>query len=511
MRINKKNVMIEGKSLKYLLAFMVFAFASLMNVYADSPKREFRGAWIQCVNGQFQGLSMHDMQKTLSYQLDKLAKYGVNAIIFQVRPECDALYESKIEPWSRYLTGKQGTPPNPYWDPLQWMIDECHARGMELHAWINPYRAATKGTTVLAANHIAVTHPKLTFKYDGLILLNPAYKECRDYICKVVDDIVRRYDIDGLHIDDYFYPYPVAGVTIPDTEDYRRFGSGFASIDDWRRDNVNVFIRQLADSIHSTKPWVKFGVSPFGIYRNEASAPGLGSKTRGLQNYDNLYADVLKWVNNGWVDYCVPQLYWEIGNKTADYKELIIWWNKNAGNRPLYIGEDIERTVKYADPEKTSQNQQPAKYALHRRLPNVKGTVLWYAKTAVDNIGNYGTMLGTKYWKSPALQPLMPFIDDKAPKKPRKVTPVWTSDGLILFWQAPKAKNWDDEAVRYVVYRFEKGEKINLDDSSKILSITSDTKLKLPYKDGKKSYVYVVTAVDRMSNESSAVKKKIKL
>ena len=256
-----------------ILVLIIVAILCSSNIYANTPKREFRGAWIQCVNGQFQGLSTRDMQKTLSYQLDKLAKYGVNAIIFQVRPECDALYESKIEPWSRYLTGKQGVAPSPYWDPLQWMIDECHARGMELHAWINPYRAKTKGTTSLAANHIAVAHPELTFAYDGLLLLNPAYPECREYICKVVDDIVRRYDIDGLHIDDYFYPYPVAGVTIPDGKEYRQYGSGFSSVGDWRRDNVNVFIKQLSDSIHQTKPWVKFGVSPFGIYRNKKSAP----------------------------------------------------------------------------------------------------------------------------------------------------------------------------------------------------------------------------------------------
>lgn len=494
-----------------ILVLIIVAILCSSNIYANTPKREFRGAWIQCVNGQFQGLSTRDMQKTLSYQLDKLAKYGVNAIIFQVRPECDALYESKIEPWSRYLTGKQGVAPSPYWDPLQWMIDECHARGMELHAWINPYRAKTKGTASLAANHIAVAHPELTFAYDGLLLLNPAYPECREYICKVVDDIVRRYDIDGLHIDDYFYPYPVAGVTIPDGKEYRQYGSGFSSVGDWRRDNVNVFIKQLSDSIHQTKPWVKFGVSPFGIYRNKKSAPMVGSNTRGLQNYDDLYADVLKWVNNGWVDYCVPQLYWEIGNKAADYEELIKWWNSHAGNRPLYIGEDIERTVKYADKRNPNQNQQPAKYALHNSLPNVKGTVLWYAKTAVDNIGNYGTALQQKYWKTPALQPLMPFIDNKAPKKPRKVAPVWTSDGLIMFWQAPKAKKWSDEAVRYVVYKFKKGEKINLDDVSKIVKITSDTMLKLPYNGGVESYTFVVTAVDRMSNESAGVKKKVKL
>ena len=281
-------------------------------------KREFRGAWIQCINGQFQGMSPTDMQKTLTRQLDILQQYGTNAIIFQVRAECDALYKSDIEPWSRYLTGRQGQAPTPYWDPLLWMVEQCHKRGMEIHAWINPYRAKTKGTTELAANHMARTHRERCFEYDGLYVLNPGIPENREYICKVVSDIIKRYDVDGLHIDDYFYPYPVAGISIPDDNLYRANTNGFDNIADWRRDNVNVFIKQLSDTIHSIKPWVKFGVSPFGIYRNEKSAPGVGSKTNGLQNYDDLYADVLKWVNNGWIDYCVPQLYWQIGHKAAD-------------------------------------------------------------------------------------------------------------------------------------------------------------------------------------------------
>ena len=180
-------------------------------LHAQTPvKREFRGAWIQCVNGQFLGMSTQKMQQTLLYQLDELRKDGVNAIIFQVRPECDALYQSDIEPWSRFLTGKQGQAPQPYWDPLQWMIEQCHQRGMELHAWINPYRAKTKNTTQLANNHVAIKHPDRVFAYDGLFILNPGIPENRNYICQVVEDILKRYDVDGLHIDDYFYPYPAA-------------------------------------------------------------------------------------------------------------------------------------------------------------------------------------------------------------------------------------------------------------------------------------------------------------
>ena len=480
-------------------ALLLFVVATV----CANTVREFRGAWIQCVNGQFMGMSTADMQKTLTYQLDELQKDGANAIIFQVRPECDALYNSSIEPWSRFLTGEQGKAPSPYWDPLQWMIEQCHKRGMELHAWINPYRAKTKTTHVLSPKHIAHKRRDLVFEYDGQYILNPAYDENRQYICHVVGDILRRYDVDRLHIDDYFYPYPAAGCTIPDEQLYRRNPGGHSNIGDWRRYNVNLFMKEMHDTIRAVKPWVKFGVSPFGIYRNKKSDPN-GSDTRGLQNYDDLYADVLLWINNGWVDYCVPQIYWQIGHPTADYKTLIQWWDRNASARPLYIGEDVERTVKYKDDDNPNQHQMPAKYKLHDFANNVQGTVLWYAKAAVDNIGNYGMMLRNVYWRNPALQPLMPFISKKQPGKPRKVKMVWTSDGPMLFWTAPKtkskSKDWASNAHQYAVYC-----------DGTLVAVTSDTFFKLPYVDGKTKHTYVVTSLNRIHNESKAVKKKIKL
>ena len=469
-------------------ALLLFVVATV----CANTVREFRGAWIQCVNGQFMGMSTADMQKTLTYQLDELQKDGANAIIFQVRPECDALYNSSIEPWSRFLTGEQGKAPSPYWDPLQWMIEQCHKRGMELHAWINPYRAKTKTTHVLSPKHIAHKRRDLVFEYDGQYILNPAYDENRQYICHVVGDILRRYDVDGLHIDDYFYPYPAAGCTIPDENLYRRNPGGHSNIGDWRRYNVNLFMKEMHDTIRAVKPWVKFGVSPFGIYRNKKSDPN-GSDTRGLQNYDDLYADVLLWINNGWVDYCVPQIYWQIGHPTADYKTLIQWWDRNASARPLYIGEDVERTVKYKDDDNPNQHQMTAKYKLHDFANNVQGTVLWYAKAAVDNIGNYGMMLRNVYWRNPALQPLMPFISKKQPGKPRKVKMVWTSDGPMLFWTAPKtkskSKDWASNAHQYAVYC-----------DGTLVAVTSDTFFKLPYVDGKTKHTYVVTSLNRIHN-----------
>lgn len=480
---------------------LFFVLLILATTIQAQQKREFRGAWIQCVNGQFKGMGTERMQKTLTYQLDELKKDGCNVIIFQVRPECDALYESSIEPWSYYLTGEQGSRPYPYWDPLQWMIEQCHKRGMELHAWINPYRAKTKAAHVNAVNHVVVQHPEWTFQYDGLTLLNPALKQCRDYICQVVKDIVDRYDVDGLHIDDYFYPYPVPGVAIPDKANFQANNYGLENQGDWRRLNVNLFIEQLYQTVHSAKPWVKVGISPFGIYRNQKNDPN-GSRTNGLQNYDDLYADVLLWDREGWMDYCVPQLYWEIGNKAADYEELIHWWNANITKSDLYIGEDIERTAKF--------NQMARKMDLHTQMPRIKGTVLWYAKAAVDNVGNYGTKLRTNYWRYPALQPTMKSIDSKAPKKPRKVQVIDVEGQKVLFWTAPKGEGWKDAAVKYAIYRFNQGEKVDISNTSKLVAITGETHYELPAAEEGSRCVYAITALDRVQNESSYKKVKVK-
>ncbi len=504
----------------FLILFLCSAFAAAAQQVA--PKREFRGAWIQAVNGQFKGMQKQEMQANLTRQLDAMQKCGINVIMFQVRVEGDALYESPYEPWSRYLTGRQGTAPAPYWDPLAWMVEECHKRGMELHAWINPFRAKTKGTTALATTHHCIEHPDCFFDYDGLFVLDPGKPENRAYICRIAADIVRRYDVDGFHIDDYFYPYPAAGVKINDARTFNAYSAGMRDVDDWRRNNVSTFVEMLQNTIKSVKPWVKFGISPFGIYHNESSDSRVpGSKTKGLQNYDDLYADILLWIDKGWVDYTVPQIYWEIGHKAADYETLTKWWARYASKRPLVIGQDIERTVRAADLRSPAQNQMAAKYALQRGEAGIAGSCQWYSAALVRNEGGYADCLRQNYHATPALQPLFPFIDKDAPKEVRNVKALWMPDGYYLFWTAPKSKNPKsrkyklkdqmNEVRQYVVYRFAKGEKINLNDASHIVAITSQTLIKLPYCKGKEKYTYIVTALDRLQNESKAVKKKIKL
>lgn len=496
---------------KYILPLLILLLANHIPTHATQPlKREFRGAWIQVVNGQFIGMSTNEIQQTLTAQLDALQQAGINAIIFQVRPEADALYMSYYEPWSRYLTGEQGLAPDPYWDPLQWMIDECHRRGMELHAWINPYRAKTKSTNSLGLKHPYKKSPERFVHYDGMLIFNPALKENRDYICTIVTDIVKRYDIDGLHIDDYFYPYPVPGVEFDDEQSFRDDPRGFTDKGDWRRDNVNLLVEQLHHTIRRVKPWVKFGISPFGIYRNQKSTPK-GSATNGLQNYDDLYADILLWIDKGWIDYTIPQLYWEIGHKTADYEILIDWWAKHANGRPLFIGQDVMRTVKATDTAQPTQHQQTRKMQLQRSYKSIGGSCQWPASAVADNAGGYATALSKEHHRWLALQPEYPFIDKRAPKRVKHLEVIWTNDGPILCWTAPAYKDEMNRPIKYVVYRFAKEEKINLNDATKIMGFTQSTFFPLTYQDGKTQYTYVVTALDRLHNESKAQRKKIKL
>ena len=490
-----------------LMAGGVFAQVQTGSAY---PKREFRAAWIQSVNGQFRGMPTEKLKQNLIGQLNSLQKAGINAIIFQVRPEADALYASRLEPWSRFLTGVQGKAPEPYWDPMQFMIDECHKRGMEFHAWINPYRTKTTLKSELAPNHVYNIHPEWFVTYGDQLYFDPALPESRRHICMVVSDIVSRYDVDAIHMDDYFYPYPIKGKDFPDDASFARFGGGFSNKGDWRRSNVNVLIKKLHETIREIKPWVKFGVSPFGIYRNESSDP-LGSKTKGLQNYDDLYADVLLWAREGWIDYNNPQIYWHIGHPVADYETLVKWWARNTENRPLFIGQSVMNTVQNADPKNPSINQLPRKMALQRAYQTIGGSCQWPASAVVENAGKYRDALIAEYHKYPALPPVFDFMDNEAPAKVRKMKPVWTEDGYILFWTAPKYKEEMNRAVQYVVYRFNDKEKVNIDDPSHIVAITRDNFYKLPYEDGKTKYRYVVTALDRLHNESKSVGKKIKL
>lgn len=466
----------------------------------EYPKREFRGAWIQTAfQGEYKEMTPAEMRRSFVRKLNFLQACGINAIIFQVRPEADAFYRSKLEPWSRFYTGEQGVAPEGNFDVMAFLIKECHKRNMEFHAWLNPYRISTAGNTKFAASHIYHRHPEWFVTYNKQILFDPGLPQSRQFICKVVKDIVTRYDVDAIHMDDYFYPYPAAGAFFPDDKSFRRYGlvKGYKPEQraDWRRENVNLLIQELKRTILLSKPWVRFGISPFGIYRNKKSTPdGSGSNTNGLQNYDDLYADVLHWVKEGWIDYNIPQIYWEIGHPAADYATLIGWWSQYAGNSHLYIGQDVARTMKAA--------QLTEKMRLERSLPNIQGNCFWPANEILWNNKGVADSLKQHYHRYPALIPAYTHLHDRAPKPVKKLKAEWTAEGYMLHWKAEQDKGNPELATYFVVYRFGKKEKIDLENPAHIVAITRNTYYKLPYDEGDTRYRYVVTAVDRFHNES---------
>lgn len=315
--------------------------ASAMFCFAAEPY--FRAAWISTVaNIDFPTKSAvgdyEQQKKDMIAMLDAFQDMHLNAVVFQVRPTADALYASKLEPWSAWLTGKQGEAPT--YDPLKFVCKEAHKRGMDVHVWVNPYRVTGGQSKIedIAPDHIFHKHPEWFVKYGSQWYFEPSLQETRDFLCQVVADLVSRYDIQGIHMDDYFYPYPISGQDFPDAEAFAKDPRGFNDIGDWRRDNVNLAIEQVHNTINSINPKVQFGISPFGIWRNKKNDPR-GSETSGLQNYDQLYADILLWMEKGWIDYVVPQLYWEIGKKVADYEVLAHWWAQHASEQcRVYIG-----------------------------------------------------------------------------------------------------------------------------------------------------------------------------
>ena len=294
-----------------------------------APKREFRGIWMASVDNidwpSRSGLTAGEQKDELIKMLDAHQRAGINAIMLQIRPAADALYLKSREPWSKWLTGKQGVAPGPSYDPLEFAITEAHKRGMELHAWFNPYRASTDNKfAALSPQHITKIKPKWFFTYGGIKLFNPGIPEVRDYIVSVFLDVVDNYDIDGVHLDDYFYPYQITGQHINDLLTFQKYGTGFDNIKDWRRNNVDLLIKTLSDSIHKHKPYVKFGISPFGVWANKYQNPE-GSETHGGSSFFELFADSRKWVKEGWVDYINPQIYWPIDDANCPFNKLMDW------------------------------------------------------------------------------------------------------------------------------------------------------------------------------------------
>ena len=385
---------------------------------AAQPTYEFRGVWIATVNNMDwppkNNFNVDSQKADYIRQLDMHKLNGMNAVIVQVRPAADAFYPSPFEPWSHWLTGVQGIPPKPYYEPLQFMIEEAHKRGFEFHAWCNPYRADYSiGNASIAPNHISKLYPEWFLKYGNELFFDPANKEAQQWVINVVKDIVARYDIDAIHMDDYFYPYRIPGKEFPDSVSYRKYSAGKKK-DDWRRSNVNYIIQQINKVIKQKKAWCKFGISPFGVWRNKDKDPR-GSATRaGQTNYDDLYADVLFWLKNKWIDYVAPQIYWEFTQPNAPYGVLLDWWNKHSYGRHCYIGLGVYKagtSVAWRD-----STLLPRQIDSLREKRNVQGAIFFSSTSFDKNPLGWNDTLRYNYYKMGALIPTMNWL----PKKPKK-------------------------------------------------------------------------------------------
>jgi uncharacterized lipoprotein YddW (UPF0748 family) len=426
-------------------AALITASAQADRDEAPPPvQHEFRGLWVATVENidwpSQRGLdSAHQKQELLAI-LDRAAALRLNVVVLQVRASCDAFYESKIEPWSEYLTGRMGQAPSPPYDPLAFAVAEAHKRGLELHAWFNPYRARLRDLkTPVATNHVTIQHPELVRAYGQFLWLDPAEQGTRDYSLSVVMDVVRRYDIDGVHFDDYFYPYPEkAGdleINFPDDLPWRRYQEqgGKMARADWRRDNVDRFVQSVYEAIKKEKLWVKFGISPFGIWR-----PSHPPQVSGFDSYDKLYGDSRKWLAEGWLDYCAPQLYWPVEQKAQSFPALLQWWaSQNTRHRILLAGMKVNGWKHIAD----DAREEAREIALTRRQADASGEILWHAKPLLRNTGGVADVLQNQVYTEPALVPASPWLNAEAPGKPLLQAAL---DGgeLKLTWQPSGGAVW---------------------------------------------------------------------
>ncbi|HPT32833.1 MAG TPA: family 10 glycosylhydrolase, partial [Prolixibacteraceae bacterium] len=428
-------------------------------------------------------------------------KLGMNAIILQVRPCSDAFYPSSIEPWSRYLTGIPGKPPVPFWDPLQFWIEECHRRNMELHAWLNPYRIAQHDNEPLAYDHKIFSKPEWAVIYDGKLFFDPGTPGTREYVNSVVCDIVRRYDVDGIHMDDYFYPYPTQ-KPFPDEYSFAKYNRAFPpeEKESWRRENVDILIKMISDSIRSIKPWVKFGISPFGVWRNQSEDPEGSATHAGTTNYDDLYADIRKWLREGWIDYVAPQIYWEIGHKLADYETLCKWWNDNSFGRQLFIGLAPFKVDKKASVRAwKSPRQLPAQLQMLREYPNISGCIYFSSKCFKRDLLGFQDSLIKRYYHSPALTPPYYWPGLVKPNPPSGLN----ISGRKIRWEAPDSLSPVALPIRYLVYLNNPEEVFDISNPLRIAGFTDGTKAEFRKKGRKKKpYAVRVTAIDRFHNES---------
>lgn len=497
--------------MKYFLIILSFFFISV-SVNAVPKKREMRAAWIATVANidwpSQRNLSVKQQKAEMLQLLDSCASLNINTVIFQIRPTADALYTSTLEPWSHWLTGKQGQRPANFYDPLQYLIEESHKRFIDVHVWLNPYRVTNSDNTdLLSRDHLFFKNRNIFVKYGDKYYFDPGYDETRQFLNRVVEDIVERYDVDAIHFDDYFYPYKVKDEEFPDQKSFLANPRGFAPSqkNDWRRNNVNLIIAELQQAIKSIKPWVEFGISPFGVWRNKSVDPRGSDTQAGVQNYDDLYADILKWLNEGTIDYVVPQLYWELGKKVADYRVLTKWWSENSYGKNLYIGLFATQLGNPQAAEAWRKGNELARQLQHNELySNIDGAAFFSAKAFLKNLQGINDTLRRNYYRYPALTPVNRNIKGEASAQPQNARIIKDGQEAYLIWDKVDEEG-GCKVMYYIVYAF-KGKKTgDMNDPANIVVRTADNCVDLRELDKKfkGTYSFVVTAVNKFKYEST--------
>lgn len=471
-----------------------------INCSSANGNREMRGIWVATVNNidwpSAPNLSTAAKQKEAVAIIERVKKMGLNCIFLQVRPSCDVIYNSAIEPKTYFVSGESAATDT--FDALDFWIEEAHLRGLELHAWINPFRVAPKLDYVCAENHVSKQHPDWTIKYSDKILLDPGRHETRQYIDSVICEIASNYDVDGIHFDDYFYPYPVKGETFVDTASYAANNPLNLSLEDWRRSNVDSVIKTTYNTIKRIKPWLKFGVSPFGVWRNQRD-DSRGSDTRaGTTDYDVLYANVLEWVDKGWVDYVVPQLYWESGNKAANFDVLAKWWGDACSDKvQIYVGHSIFK-INSGSKAWNKRGEMPAQIENVRNDVKLSGSVLFSYRQFNRNLLGLEQELAERIYAKPALTPFVPptFAGNNPPVRGPQID-IYNldKDNDTIFWTV----NETCAPTRFfVIYRYPKGEPEN----EEVVAITGATHYALEPRNGKRrKFVFRIAATDIWGSE----------
>ena len=500
-----------------LFLFVILNFNDALS--QQSVPREFRGVWVATVGNidwpSDKNLSTGEQKKEIINLLNLFKRLNFNAIIFQIRPAADAFYNSKYEPWSFYLNGENNKAPFPYYDPLAFIIEETHKRGMEFHAWLNPYRAVVNYQEY-RSNPFPLTYEKSDWfiNYGKNKYFDPGLPEVRAYTNKIVTDIVQNYNIDAIHFDDYFYPYKIGNQEFDDKRSFKAFGGEFYpdQQDNWRRQNVNRIIQELQHTIKTLKPWVQFGISPFGVWRNE-SDDSRGSATKaGQTNYDDLYADIVLWMSKGWIDYILPQAYWHIGHDKADYKEVVGWWAKNSFGTNLYIGHGLYRLGDLNEDKAwnlKNPTQIERQLEVNTHLSQIQGSVFFSAKSFIKNPLQINDLLQNKYFKRPVLQPVSNKNERFTPQPVSKAQLTkLKSKQYLLEWEVTP-ENVSFQAVKFLIYHFDKGEVHNIYKSDNIISLTGESQLLIPKKTLQSGDSLLIIAVSKNNNLSSPVSVKL--